>query len=71
MESFDLRSAVNAISDVMQNRPLPIRQFDQIYMKAGDMVAQAVFMAKRFDKMRVIFIGDGDSIALSALHLRN
>ncbi len=71
MDSFDLRSAVNAISDVMQNRPLPLRQFDQIYMKAGDMVAQAVFMAKRFDKMRVVFIGDGDSIALSALHLRN
>jgi len=70
MEQFDLRSAFNAISDVIHNRPLPIRQFDQIYMKAGDMVAQAVFMAKRFDGLRTVFIGDGDCIALSALHLR-
>lgn len=70
MDQFDLRNAVNAISDVIQNRPLPLRQFDQIYMKAGDMVAQAVFMAKRFDGMKVVFVGDGDSIALCALHLR-
>lgn len=69
MDKFDLRSAVNAISDVVQNRPMPIRQFDQIYMKSGDMVSQAVFMAKRFQDKRVVFIGDGDSIALSALHL--
>lgn len=70
MESFDLRSAINAVSDVIQNRPMPIRDFDQIYMKAADMVTQAVFMAKRFDKLKVVFIGDGDSIGLCALHLR-
>lgn len=69
MEEFQFRAAVNAISDVVQNRPLPLRQFDQIYMKAGDMVTQAVFVAKRFENLRVVFIGDGDSIALCALHL--
>ena len=36
----DLRAAINAISDVIQNRPKPIRELDQIYMKAGDMVLQ-------------------------------
>jgi len=35
-----LRAAVNAISDVIQNRPRPLREFDQIYMKAGDMLQQ-------------------------------
>lgn len=35
---FDLRKAINAISDVVQNRPAPIREFDQIYMKVADMV---------------------------------
>lgn len=37
---IDLRAAINAISDVIQNRPLPLRNFDQIYVKAGDMVLQ-------------------------------
>ena len=35
MPEIDLREAMNAISDVIQNRPKPIREFDQIYMKAG------------------------------------
>lgn len=65
----DLLSAVNAISDVIENRPLPIREFDQIYMKAGDLVAQACFVAHRFRDKDVVFIGDGDGIALSVLHL--
>ena len=38
---YDLKAALNAISDVVQNRPLPLREFDQIYMKVGDMVEQA------------------------------
>jgi hypothetical protein len=35
-DEIDLRAAVNAISDVAQNRPPPLREFDQIYMKTGD-----------------------------------
>ena len=33
MPEIDLRDALNAVSDVIQNRPRPIREFDQIYMK--------------------------------------
>jgi predicted methyltransferase len=33
---LDLRRAINAVSDVIQNRPQPLREFDQIYMKAAD-----------------------------------
>ena len=29
-KEIDLRQAINAISDVVQNRPRPVRQFDQI-----------------------------------------
>ena len=32
---IDLRAAINAVSDVIQNRPRRLREFDQIYMKAG------------------------------------
>ncbi|TDA65523.1 MAG: putative methyltransferase [Chloroflexi bacterium] len=70
MTHFDLRAAINAISDVTQNRPQPLREFDQIYMKVADMVLQAEFLARKFDGLDVAFIGDGDSISLSALHLR-
>jgi len=67
---FDLRKAINAISDVVQNRPVPIREFDQIYMKVADMVIQAEYVARVFDNKDVVFVGDGDGIALSAAHLK-
>lgn len=67
---FDLRNAVNAISDVVQNRPAPIREVDQIYMKVADMVIQADYIARKFDGLDIVFIGDGDSIGLSVSHLK-
>jgi predicted methyltransferase len=68
---LDFRLALNTISDVVQNRPPPLREFDQIYMKVGDLVIQAEFIARTFNELDVIFIGDGDSISLSVMHLRN
>jgi len=67
---IDLRKAMNTISDVVQNRPPPLREFDQIYMKVGDLVIQADFIARQFDGKNVTFIGDGDAISLSVMHLR-
>jgi hypothetical protein len=43
---IDLPEAINAISDVSQNRPRPFREHDQIYMKAGDMVMQSEVVAR-------------------------
>src|SRR5437660_821318 len=68
---LDLRLALNAVSDIVTNRPLPLREFDQIYMKVGDIVVHAEFVARRFDKRRVVFLGDGDAIGLAMVHLRN
>src|SRR6266852_3279822 len=71
-QQIDLRAAVNAISDVIQNRPLPLRIFDQIYMKAGDMVLQSEFVARWSNGKRLAFIGDGDaiSVCIAYLHAR-
>lgn len=66
---IDLRAAINAISDVIQNRPLPLRNFDQIYMKAGDMVLQSEFVARWADQKRLAFIGDGDAISICVAYL--
>jgi len=66
---LDLRQAINAVSDVIQNRPPPLREFDQIYMKAGDMVLQTSLIAQRFSGRDLIFIGDGDSISLCLAYL--
>ncbi len=68
---LDLRDALNTVSDVVQNRPIPIREFDQIYMKVGDMVIQSDYIARVFDNLDVIFIGDGDAISSSVMHLKN
>jgi predicted methyltransferase len=69
-QDVDLRAAINAISDVIQNRPRPLRNFDQIYMKAGDMVLQSEMVARWADKKRLAFIGDGDAISVCVAYLR-
>src|SRR2546426_11594299 len=68
---LDLRLALNAVSDVVANRPQPLREFDQIYMKVGDLVVHAEFVARRFDGRKVVFVGDGDAIGLAIAHLMN
>lgn len=71
MPEIDLRDAMNAVSDVIQNRPRPIRQFDQIYMKAGDMVIQSEFVARWANEKRLVFVGDGDAISVCVAYLKN
>jgi predicted methyltransferase len=61
---IDLRAAINAVSDVVQNRPRPLRNVDQIYMKTGDMVLQSEMVAKWSVGKRLAFIGDGDAISV-------
>ncbi|MFH1982975.1 MAG: bis-aminopropyl spermidine synthase family protein [Pseudomonadota bacterium] len=68
--NIDLREALNTISDVVQNRPAPIREFDQIYMKVGDMVIQSEYIARVFNGYEVVFIGDGDAISSCVMHLK-
>ena len=68
-QKIDLRAAINAISDVVQNRPLPLREFDQIYMKAGDMVLQSEFVGRWANGKRLAFIGDGDAISICVAYL--
>ncbi len=67
---IDLRDAVNAVSDVVQNRPRPLREFDQIYMKTADMVLQSELVAHWADGKKLAFIGDGDSISVCVAYLK-
>lgn len=69
-KDIDLRAAINAVSDVVQNRPRPLRHVDQIYMKTGDMVLQSELVASWADGKRLAFIGDGDSIGACVALLR-
>jgi len=67
----NLRHAMNAISDVVQNRPRPLREFDQIHMKSGDMVMQSEIVAEWADNKRLAFIGDGDAISVCVAYLQS
>src|ERR1700731_3580062 len=67
---IDLQAAVNAVSDVVQNRPRPLRVFDQIYMKTGDMLLQSELVARWADGKRLAFIGDGDAISVCIAYLQ-
>jgi N4-bis(aminopropyl)spermidine synthase len=67
---IDLRQAINAVSDVIQNRPRPLREFDQIHMKVGDMVMQSEIVADWADGKRLAFIGDGDAISVCVAYMK-
>lgn len=67
---MDLRRCINLMSDVINNRPIPIREFDQIYMKHADMLLQIEHISKWFSNKSIIFIGDGDAIALCLAYLQ-
>ncbi|WP_309222171.1 bis-aminopropyl spermidine synthase family protein [Aeromicrobium sp. S22] len=71
MSDIDLRAAINAVSDVVQNRPPPLREFDQIYMKTGDMVMQSEFVSRWADSKRLAFVGDGDAISVCVAHMHS
>jgi predicted methyltransferase len=70
-DQIDLKAAFNAVSDVIENRPRPLREFDQIYMKAGDMVMQAEQVARWAHGKHLAFIGDGDAISICAAYLHH
>ena len=57
------------MSDVVVNRPPPLREFDQIYMKIADMLLQAEHLSRWLDGKSVVFLGDGDAIGLTLVHL--
>ena len=70
MTNLDLRQAFNAVSDVVVNRPPPLREFDQIYMKISDMLLQAELLSRCVDGKSVVCIGDGDALGLTLVHLK-
>ena len=55
---------------MIQNRPRPLREFDQIYMKAADMVFQSEFVSRWANGGRLAFVGDGDSISVCVAYLK-
>jgi predicted methyltransferase len=69
MSSIDFRACLDALSDVITNRPRPLRAFDQIHMKLPDMLLQTEFISRRFAGKSAMFVGDGDAIGLSLVHL--
>jgi predicted methyltransferase len=69
-KEINLREALNAVSDVVQNRPRPLRELDQIYMKSADMVLQSELVARWSDGKRLAFIGDGDAISVCVAYLK-
>jgi hypothetical protein len=69
MADFDILDAINKVSDVVQNRPRPLRNFDQIYMKTGDMVRQSQVVAAWANDCRLAFIGDGDAVSVCVAYL--
>lgn len=69
MADPDVLDAINRVSDVVQNRPRPPRDFDQIYLKTGDMVRQSELVAAWADDKKIAFVGDGDAVSICVAYL--
>ncbi len=54
------RRLANLVAD---SRPRPLRAFDQIPMRTGDLARQVKLMAPLLARQRVVFIGDMDGTA--------
>lgn len=67
--AVDIHTTLNLLSDVIVNRPVPLREFDQIYMRAGDMLLHVDHICSWFHERSVVFVGDGDATALALMHL--
>jgi predicted methyltransferase len=61
----------DAIALVTQHpdRPHPVREADQIYMLPGSQLTQAKLLSEYLAGRDVVFVGDGDSMALSVIAL--
>lgn len=66
---MDLKRSLNLVSAVVINRPSPLREFDQIYMKVADMLIQAEHVSRWVDQKDVVCIGDGDALGVCIAHL--
>ena len=58
------REEVNLADEVANSRPAPLREFDQIYMRAGDLLLQTKLIAPLLSGTTVAFVGDGDCMSL-------
>jgi predicted methyltransferase len=67
--SVDIHTTLNLISEVLINRPAPLREFDQIYMRAGDMLLHVDHICHWFDNRNIVLVGDGDAAGLALIYL--
>lgn len=58
------KKLVSLADTVTFYRPRPLRDFDQIYMMSGDMLAQAELMKSYIETKRIVFLGDGDGMSM-------
>ena len=64
-----LLSKINAVSEIIRNRPEPIRKYDQIYMRTGDFVRHLDILDAFISGKQAVFIGDGDAVASAICYL--
>ena len=83
MKYSDAISNFGNISDIIDyldillySRPVPHREYDQIYMKARSLLEQVEYVQEYLNGKKVVFLGDGDdehsiSALVSKVFLRN
>lgn len=55
---------IDVLDAISYSRPIPNREFDQIYMKASSMLEQVKYIDKFIMNKKIIFLGDGDGMSI-------
>ena len=72
-DSSIISDIIDYLDILLYNRPVPHREYDQIYMKARSMLEQLEYVRDYLIGKKVVFLGDGDgmSILLALMSQKN
>ena len=60
----DISFIIDYLDVLLYNRPIPHREYDQIYMRARSMVEQVEFVREYLYGKTIAFLGDGDGMSI-------
>lgn len=60
----DFSDIIDYIDLLLYSRPVPHREYDQIYMKARHMLMQVTYIQQLLSGRKIAFLGDGDGMSL-------
>ena len=60
----NISDIIDCLDIILYSRPVPHREYDQIYMKARSLLEQVEYVREYINGKKVVFLGDGDGMSI-------